>query len=220
MVDLLEKTEIIPEIYFDTFEEWLAWSLRQEEQTELEDGKVIFVHRNYRGEYMPVKLVYQALTQYLYEILRAWLRRNALSGAIFTSSVTMRTPQRRRYGREPDLLYVAPENLERLQETFVDGPADLCVEIVSPESEERDRDVKFLEYQEAGVREYWIIDPDSRSTQFWRIDETGFYRRVPLDAEGVYTSEVISGLALRPAWLWEDPLPAPPVWEALWDARA
>ena len=41
MVDILEKTEAPPEIYFDTFEEWQKWSARQEEWTELVDGKVV-----------------------------------------------------------------------------------------------------------------------------------------------------------------------------------
>ncbi len=216
MVDTLEKTDTLPEIYFDTFEEWLAWAMCQEEQTELEDGKVIFVHRNPHGEYMPVKLVHQSLIQLLYEILRWWLRRENSTGVLFTSSVSMKTTQRPRYGREPDLLYVAPENLDRLKDTCVEGPADLCVEIVSPESIERDRDVKFLEYQAAGVREYWIIDPEARSAQFWRLDDTGFYRRVPLDSEGIYHCEVIPRLTLRSAWLWEEPLPGPDVWETLW----
>jgi len=42
-------------------------------------------------------------------------------------------------GREPDLLYVAGANLSRLKERYLNGPADLAVEIISPESRARDR---------------------------------------------------------------------------------
>ena len=219
VVEILEKTEAPPEIHFDTFEEWLAWSTRQEERTELEDGKVIFVHRDTRGEYVGVKVVHQILLQYLYEILRHWLRTQSINGLLLFAPIAMRTPQRRRYGREPDLLYLAPERLDRVRETYIEGAADLCVEIVSPESEERDRDVKFLEYQEAGVREYWLIDPDARSAQFWRLDETGQYRGVPLTENGIFVCDIIPGLTLRPSWLWEEILPAPSAWEALWNEQ-
>ena len=71
MTTILEKTEAPPEIYFDTFEEWLKWAARQDEWTELVDGKVIFVHRNTRGEYMGVKIIHQLLIGFIYEVIRA-----------------------------------------------------------------------------------------------------------------------------------------------------
>ncbi|MCS7240926.1 MAG: Uma2 family endonuclease, partial [Candidatus Bipolaricaulota bacterium] len=79
--------------------------------------------------------------------------------------------------REPDLLFVAQENLERLKETHLEGPADLGVEIVSPESAARDQGTKFYEYEAAGVREYWLLDPDREEAEFYMLRE-GRYRLV------------------------------------------
>jgi Uma2 family endonuclease len=219
MTELLE-TAAPPALWFETFEDWRVWAIRQDEWTELEDGKVIFVHRNRKGEYVGVKVVHQVLVKFLLFLIEAWLRREGIRGVVLPGPIAMRTPGRQRHGREPDVFYLAPEHVERLRDTHVDGPADICIEIVSPESEERDRDVKFLEYQTAGVQEYWIIDPDGRTMQIWQLAEVGIYQLVPQDADGVLVSSVIPGLALRPAWLWEENLPGSEVWEELWSARA
>lgn len=61
--------------------------------------------------------------------------------------------------REPDIMVVLNDHLARLKTNHLDGPADLVVEIVSPESGTRDRGQKFEEYEQFGVPEYWLIDP-------------------------------------------------------------
>ena len=109
-------------------------------------------------------------------------------------------------GREPDVLFVATAHLDRLQEKYLDGPADLAVEIVSPDSRLRDRGEKLAEYEMGGVREYWVIDPELKRADFHLLGEDGRYRlREPVD--GVYPCEVLPGLELPLAWLWEHPLP-------------
>lgn len=61
--------------------------------------------------------------------------------------------------REPDVLFVSKTNLERLTENRLEGPADLAVDIISPESRARDRGEKFYEHEQGGVTEYWLIEP-------------------------------------------------------------
>jgi len=109
-------------------------------------------------------------------------------------------------GREPDLMFVTSAHLGRLRETYLDGPADLVVEVVSEESIGRDRGEKFVEYEQAGVPEYWLIDPIRRQGEFYRIDEEGHYRLVTPEG-GVYRSEALPGFWLRVEWLWKAPLP-------------
>jgi Uma2 family endonuclease len=79
--------------------------------------------------------------------------------------------------RTPDILFVSQANLERVTEDYLDGPADLAIEIISDDSIQRDRRDKLKEYREAGVKEYWIIDPrpGKQRADFYCLDETGDY---------------------------------------------
>lgn len=112
------------------------------------------------------------------------------------------------HGREPDLLFVAREHQERLKDTYLDGPADLVVEIILPESIGRDRGEKFYEYEQAGIPEYWLLDPERRWAEFYQLD-AGRYRLVLGDETGEYHSAVLPGFWLRVDRLWQEPLPTP-----------
>lgn len=63
--------------------------------------------------------------------------------------------------REPDILYVAQENLPKPTEQYP-SKIDLAIEVVSEGAEARKRDYedKRIDYAKAGVREYWIVDPE------------------------------------------------------------
>ena len=110
-------------------------------------------------------------------------------------------------GREPDIFVVRNENLDRIGEQFMDGPADLVVEVVSPDSIIRDTQDKFEEYERAGVFEYWIIDPKRRTANFYGRDENGRYRQLSLNEDGKFASLIIEGLWVDPSWLWQEELP-------------
>jgi Uma2 family endonuclease len=118
----------------------------------------------------------------------------------------MRLPTRPS-GREPDVLFVATEHADRIRDTYLDGPADLAIEIISPESDARDRGHKFVEYEGGGVTEYWLIDPLRREAWFYQQAGDGRYHPGPIDADGFYRSSVLSGFRLRVDWLWQQPLP-------------
>jgi Uma2 family endonuclease len=110
--------------------------------------------------------------------------------------------------RMPDVMFVSTKRLEQLRHTYLDGAADLTVEIISPDSVDRDRSDKFSEYQIAGVREYWLIDPDRRTAEFFELGADRRFYPVPL-CDGAFRSSVVPGFWLKPTWLWEDPLPDP-----------
>jgi Uma2 family endonuclease len=65
--------------------------------------------------------------------------------------------------REPDLLYISPENIPA-PEVEYPSKVDLAVEIVSDGAEARKRDYedKRIDYAKAGIREYWIVDPQDQ----------------------------------------------------------
>lgn len=106
--------------------------------------------------------------------------------------------------RIPDVAYLRPNHLDRMEDTHCEGGADLVVEIVSPESGARDRGEKFDEYERAGIEEYWIVDPRRRLAEFYRLRD-GLYAPVFPDAEGRVFSSALNGFFVRVAWLWDRP---------------
>jgi len=109
--------------------------------------------------------------------------------------------------REPDLMIVFQENQARVQPTYLDGPADLVLEIIPPESGSRDRGDKFIEYERFGVPEYWLIDPIRRAATVYNLNAEGYYQELGLDEHGRLTSKILSGFAIDPNVFWQDDLP-------------
>jgi Uma2 family endonuclease len=75
--------------------------------------------------------------------------------------------------REPDILFVAREHSDRIGEQ-VYGPPDLVVEVLSPGTRRIDRLEKTAEYARAGVREYWIVDPDGRTVEVFILRDGAY----------------------------------------------
>jgi Uma2 family endonuclease len=179
-----------------TFEEFLAWC-DEDTHAEWVDGEIIMRS--------PASDQHQDLSDFLITAMRLFNEAHQL-GWIRSAPFLMRTDVKPS-GREPDMLFVIKERMHLVQPAFLDGPADLIVEIVSPESIGRDRGEKFVEYEAAGVGEYWLIDPLRKQAEFYQLDDQGLYRAAPPDASGIYHSNVLKGFWLRVAWLWQSPLP-------------
>ncbi len=116
--------------------------------------------------------------------------------------------------REPDIQIILEANYDRLQPTYMDGPADICIEVVSLESVRRDHGEKFEEYELGGVGEYWILDPLRDETRFYRLNAEGRYIAVREDADGYYQSPLLPGFKLHVPTLWDEPLPG---YGAIWE---
>jgi Uma2 family endonuclease len=185
-----------------SFDEFLAWA-PEDAQVEWVDGRVVVMS--------PASTEHQRLMGFLFSLLRLFAEMHRL-GEVFSAPFLMRLPTRPS-GREPDIIFVANEHVDRLNETYLDGPADLVVEIVSPDSDARDRGDKFVEYEAAGIPEYWLIDLPRQEAWFYRRGHDGRYHAVPLDPEGVYHAAALPGFRLTVARLWHRPLP--PVAELL-----
>jgi len=73
---------------------------------------------------------------------------------------------------QPDIVVVCDS--KKITERGCYGAPDMVVEILSPSSVKHDRLVKFKLYQQAGVREYWIVDPESRTVQIHLLENGKF----------------------------------------------
>lgn len=178
-----------------TYEEFLAWA-DEDTLAEWVDGEIIMSS--------PASRVHQDIAGFLNSIVRIYVTTRNL-GVTYSAPFQMKIEN----GREPDLLFVQRDHLQRLQPTYLDGPADLVVEIISPESVGRDRGDKFSEYEAGGVPEYWLIDPIRQWAEFYQLNDEQRYATVFAGKEGVYRSAMLRDFWLRVEWLWQSPLPHP-----------
>ncbi len=98
--------------------------------------------------------------------------------------------------REPDVLVLLDPHDVRHGEAYWTG-ADLVVEVISPSNAEHDRVTKRVEYAEAGIAEYWIVDPPSETVTVFVLDAdaAGSYREYGRYATGaVLTSPLLPDL--------------------------
>ena len=75
--------------------------------------------------------------------------------------------------REPDILFVSKEHTDRMGEQFY-GPPDLVVEVLSSGTRRTDRLEKPVEYAQAGVGEYWIVDPEGQTVEVFTLREGAY----------------------------------------------
>lgn len=105
---------------------------------------------------------------------------------------------------EPDLIFVAPDQLGILTEKNIQGTPALVVEVLSPSTRKRDREIKRKLYDRAGVREYWLVDPESHVVTIHRRAADGSFPQVArLSAAALDTLDtpVIAGWSLALARL-------------------
>jgi Uma2 family endonuclease len=124
-------------------------------------------------------------------------------GKVYFERVAFRLGEHR--GPEPDIAFVCNDRLHLRHYGYFDGPPDLAMEFVSPESVERDYEHKRRLYLDSGMPEYWIIDETLNEVTLLRLAAGVYAKAEPED--GRYTSRVVPGFYLRPEWLWATPLP-------------
>jgi Uma2 family endonuclease len=178
-----------------TYEEFLDWY--DEQHAEWVDGEVILLASPSKG--------HQLLLSFLGALLQHFVEAHDL-GTVLIAPFQMKLASRPS-GCEPDILVLCPETLAKLTSRYLDGPADVAIEIISPDSRSRDRGDKYYEYEQAGVREYWLIDPIRKQAEFYRLGQEGIYALVSPGSDGIFHSAVLEGLRLRVEWLWQEPLP-------------
>ncbi len=129
-------------------EEYLWLTDRARRRIELADGRIELLP-------MPTR-AHQILLLFLYRVFHAHVQQAPRLGVVITSGLRMRV--RAGKFREPDLLLLRDRADPRNQNRFWLG-ADLVAEVVSPDDPPLDLVVKRGDYAEAGVSEYWIVDP-------------------------------------------------------------
>ena len=94
---------------------------------------------------------------------------------------------------EPDITVVCDP--EKLDKYGCRGAPDMVIEILSPSTRRHDLAVKYRLYQRAGVREYWIVDPDTRTVQVFHLED-GLYNAADVYTGGAVPVSILENFAI------------------------
>ena len=139
-----------------TAEDFLEW-LSPKRSADLIDGE-IFMHS-------PVSIRHADLLNFLDRLMGAYVDRRRL-GFLYREVVAVRLSSRNVF--LPDLAFYRADRKAQLRESHVEGGPDLVVEVLSPRTADRDVGPKFAEYEQHGVNEYWVLDPETLAHRFYR----------------------------------------------------
>ena len=134
------------------------------------------------------QVVITLISYFLVEFLRV----NRL-GKSFVSPIDVVLPKQLGDPVQPDIVFIANERLSIVGELNIQGAPDLVMEVLSPSNPEYDRTLKYEIYAEAGVPEYWIIDPHERTIEVFALRDGG-YEQLGRYGEGeTARSELLDG---------------------------
>lgn len=97
---------------------------------------------------------------------------------------------------QPDILFVTRGRQGIISERGCEGPPDLVVEVLSPSSQERDRQLKRKIYAKFGVREFWLVDPGAGAIEVLELEADDFISRGNYSGEAVIRSEIVPGFSI------------------------
>ncbi len=151
-----------------------------------------------RGElYMSAapRPLHQRVITRLSFFLEGFLENSAL-GTAFVAPIDVILPQKLGDPVQPDIVVVRRESLHIIDELNIRGAPDLLVEVLSPSNPAHDRSLKYDLYAEAGVLEYWIVDPRQRTVEIHLLRDGAYELAGQWGVGEVARSELLDGFAV------------------------
>jgi Uma2 family endonuclease len=176
-----------------TADEFLEW-LKPEVRADLIDGE--------RHMHSPVNLRHARLLNFLHCLLSLYVEQRKL-GEVHREVFAVRLASRQVF--LPDVCYFTHEQVPRLEPTFAPFAPTLVVEAISPATADMDTGPKFAAYEEHGVQEYWILDPERLAHRFYRREGELLVEFAA--GSGRIVAQTVPGFWLNRAWLDPEKLP-------------
>ena len=145
---------------------------------------------------------HQVLVARLSYLLTAHVQQHQL-GLVLISPLDVRLGPERVL--QPDIVFVAADRLHILGKQEVEGAPDLMVEVLSPSTGTYDLTRKRRLYEEAGVREYWTVDPADETIEVLTLTDDGYRTAVRIRGEGRVASVLLKGFEGDAAALFDWP---------------
>ena len=140
---------------------------------------------------------HQDIVLMLTMLLKAFVEGGRL-GKVLLSPFRIRL-SKKKY-REPDVMFMLRENEDRRTNQYWHG-ADLVMEVVSPDDPKRDTEVKFKEYAQAGIAEYWLVNPLTNGITVYSLEPgaDAYHVHDEVTTEGVASSTLLNGFTVDAA---------------------
>ena len=172
----LNQLDLVNGIY--SYADYLVWKIK--ERVELLKGKIL--------EMSAPSPIHQEISGNLQGALFVFLKNSRCK--LYTAPFDVRFPQKGESQVytvvQPDLCVVC--DLEKIDSKGCVGAPDLVVEILSPGNSKKEMKSKFALYQEEGVREYWIVDPERELVFVYVADNKKFKPTIPIADDYVYST--------------------------------
>jgi Uma2 family endonuclease len=139
---------------------------------------------------------HQRLSRNLGFVLFEHCRAQRLGEILFSPVDVVFGEGRAREVAQPDIVFIAAERRSIVTRAEIAGAPDLVVEVLSPGTEDRDRNYKKTLYQRYGVQEYWIVDPDARTLERYVLTPGGYGAPEPYAASDGLGSPLFPGLVI------------------------
>jgi len=95
---------------------------------------------------------------------------------------------------QPDICFFSKDRFHLLSDRGAEGPPDLVIEILSPRNRQLDETVKKDIYAQKGVRELWLVDPETKTVSVYDLAVTAETVHLTFDEAGRYESSLLPGL--------------------------
>ncbi len=139
------------------------------------------------------KTTHQRVSRNLGHILHAHIKQRHL-GAVYYAPVDVILGDNTVV--QPDILFVGRQRLNLVSERGIEGGPDVIVEILAPTTRAVDRTTKMHLYTQAGVREYWIVDPEAETLEVFALDAGAYVLTAALRNGETYCSALFKGLEI------------------------
>ena len=172
----LDQLDLVNGIY--SYADYLVWKIK--ERVELLKGKIL--------EMSAPSPIHQEISGNLQGALFVFLKNSRCK--LYTAPFDVRFPQKGESQVytvvQPDLCVVC--DFEKIDSKGCVGAPDLVVEILSPGNSKKEMKSKFALYQEEGVREYWVVDPERELVFVYVAENKKFKPTIPIADDYVYST--------------------------------
>ena len=149
-----------------TYEDYKSLPESETRRYELLGGELVRV--------LSPSVYHQRIARKLGFLLQGFVEERGLGEVFFAPLDVVLGKGEKREVVQPDIFFVSRERREIIAEEEVRGAPDLVIEITSHATEERDRHYKKTLYARHGVKEYWIVDPETKTVEVFALGEKGF----------------------------------------------